>query len=83
MDYHKFKRSDADLPAYKYSGSAYGTVGQDLEIANEIDLVATHKLEPGLTLEGGASRIEPGPYLRANSTPDVATFYYLQASVNF
>jgi hypothetical protein len=83
LDYHQFKRTNAALPAYKYSGAAYGAVGQDLEIASEIDLVATYKVEPGLTLEGGASRVEPGAYLRANSAADVAAFYYLQASVNF
>ncbi len=83
LDYHQFYRADTDSPGYKLSGAPYGSAGSDRDMAAEVDLVLTYKLDLQTSLEAGAARLEPGDYMRANSMPDAATFYYVQAATKF
>ena len=83
LDYHSFRRTDTSLPAYKFSGAAYGVAGTDAALASEADLVVGYKFDTAMSLELGASRVNPGEYLKTNSGADAASFYYLQVNTLF
>jgi hypothetical protein len=83
IDYHRFQRAETDTSAYKFGGTAYGTAGTDSHIGDEFDLVLGYKVDENVTLEGGAARVMPGDYLKANGGSDYASFYYLQIGMGF
>ena len=83
VDYHMFSRTDVGTTAYSFGGGAYGTVGDESAIANELDLTVGYKLEEGLGLAAGYSMVMPGKYLEDNGMKDTMTFSYLQLTANF
>lgn len=83
FDYHRFERVDTDQGAYRFGGAPYGSAGADSFIADEYDLTISYKIDGNVTVEGGAARVNPGDYLKANGGSDFASFYYLQVGTTF
>ncbi|NJL25059.1 MAG: alginate export family protein [Calothrix sp. SM1_5_4] len=83
LEYHRFQRHKNSAPAYKFNGTAYGATGDARDIADELDLVLNYKLEDDLSIEVGASRVEPLGYLKDGAGSDSASFYYIQTNYVF
>jgi hypothetical protein len=84
LDYHDFRRTDTGTSIFKLDGTTgYGVVGTDTAVASEIDFVVGYKVDQGISLEAGASRADPGAYLKQNGGSAQSAFYYLQVSSAF
>jgi hypothetical protein len=84
LDYHSFERVEDTAPAYKFAGTPYiNTVGNNTDIATEVDLVLKYKADDNTTLEGGVAQVMAGDYLKDNVGNDDATFYYFQLNTVF
>ena len=83
LDYHSFQRVETATGAYKLNGTSYGAVGSNSDIGNEVDLTLSYRLKGDLTVDGGASYIQAGDYLKENGSKDSGYFYYMQVATLF
>lgn len=78
ISYHQFLRTDKNVDAYNFSGTAFGSVGDESNIASEIDLTLAYKESDFLSYAIGGSQVTPGQYLKDNGKVDDMGFLYVQ-----
>ena len=88
LDYHLFCLAKEADHWYAASGRIFRSTpagNSELELGQEIDVVAYTIIKEKLRLEGGYGHFYPGQYVKTNFTgaSDDSDFVYLQAGVSF
>lgn len=86
FDYHIFKRTSTNAPAYKLDGTtSWGALGDKDDAATEFDTKVTYYFKKGLGLELGYMMADPGAYMKDQSAnrKDKSTFSYAMVNAVF
>lgn len=80
LHYHSFMRADTSQPGYNFGGTSLGAVGTSSAMASEIDIGLSYPAWERVALEGGASFVMPGQYLKDNGKSSSGHFFYFQVA---